>query len=267
MCFASVYRTILENDLIGVWIRRGLWQPTQITPLALQREAVFRRVIVPREAFDELNEDYSFGPRICPVGPIVQQVAQSPRETAALRRRLMRQFGRTAEELVVTMLGGGVAADRLAQSLVACGAAERRPGCLHLVVVWPGSRVPPALLGWKNSVVVQTRHAARLCLAADLVISAAGYNSFHECLYHAVPAIFVPQMAPFMDDQSRRARAASDRGLAETVPADELLRLDREIGLFLDHGKAADIRARLAATVLPARGTAAAAALIGELAR
>ena len=265
--FASVLRSILEQDLVGVWIRRGLWQPGQITPQALQRESVFQSVIVPGEAFEELNDPYTFGPRITPVGPIVMDNGRSDADRRALRANLAAQFGTPADELVVTMLGGGVAADRVAQTTAVCSALEGRPGCLNLIVVWPGSRVSPALQGWKNSVVVQTRHASDLCLSADFVVSAAGYNSFHECLYNAVPAIFIPQMAPFMDDQDRRARAACDRGLAAMVAATGLLELDREIGLFLDAGKADDLRRRLAATDLPDRGTAEAATLIKGLQR
>jgi hypothetical protein len=265
--FASVFRSILELGLVGVWIRRGLWQPGQITPQALQRERVFQSVIVPGEAFEELNDHYSFGPRITPVGPIVKDAVRSAADRRALRASLAKQFGTPASELVVTMLGGGVAADRVAQTTTVCSAVEGRTGCLNLIVVWPGSRVSPALQGWKNSVVVQTRHAADLCLSADLVVSAAGYNSFHECLYNAVPAIFVPQMAPYMDDQNRRARAACDRDVAAMVSPDGLLDLDREIGLFLDAGKGDDLRRNLARLDLPERGTAEAAALIKGLTR
>ena len=265
--FASVFRSILELGLIGVWIRRGLWQPGQITPQALQRESVFQSVIVPGEAFEELNDRYSFGPRITPVGPIVKDTARSEADRRALRASLAKQFGVPASELVVTMLGGGVAADRVAQTTTVCSAVEGRTGCLNLIVVWPGSRVSPALQGWKNSVVVQTRHAADLCLSADLVVSAAGYNSFHECLYNSVPTIFVPQMAPYMDDQNRRARAACDRDVAAMVSPDGLLDLDREIGLFLDAGKGDDLRRNLARLVLPERGMAEAAALIKGLTR
>ena len=66
-----------------------------------------------------------------------------------------------------------------------------------------------------------------LAAAADLVVTAAGYNSFHEALYNRVPAIFVPQMSAFMDDQRARARAACDRGLAAMVEANELMTLER----------------------------------------
>lgn len=260
--FDSVCRIIQEKSLSGVWIRRGLWQPGQITATTLEREKVFGKVIVPDEAFDELNTDYSFGRHVHHVGPILHQKPSDPAAATLLRSRLAERFAKPFDQLIVTMLGGGVAADRSAQLQTLCNLFEQRDGCLHLIIVWPGGSISPGLFGWKNTVVVQTRHALALCQAADLVVSAAGYNAFHELLYHGIPAILIPQMAAFMDDQQRRARAASERGFAETVLAPEILRLDREVRAFLDDGKAGKIRAALQAASLPAIGNRAAAALI-----
>jgi predicted glycosyltransferase len=261
--FESIYKTILEKDLAAVWLRRGLWQPEQVTRKTIRRERVFRKVIVPSEAFEELNDDYSFGPHVTRTGPIVQM---SDVDAAGLRAQIATRFGREFRELVVTMLGGGVAADRSAQVHFLATLLERRPECLHLVVVWPGSRVPAGLGGLANTRIVQVRQALDLCRAADLVVSAAGYNSFHECLYNGVPAIFIPQMAPYMDDQARRARAAADRGLAETVLDTELLQLEQKLAACLD-GRADELRRALLAARLPADGTAAAAAAIAEVGR
>lgn len=97
------------------------------------------------------------------------------------------------------------------------------------------------------------------------MISAAGYNSFHEILFHGIPAIFVPQMAAYMDDQERRALAASERGLSGTILASEMLLLEREVAAFLDGGKAAEIRRNLKKAELPQPGNRAAAQLIEGL--
>ena len=262
--FESIWRTIVEKSLTAVWVRRGLWQAGQTAFRPLEREQAFARVVVPDEAFEELNDPPRWGERVDHVGPVVRLAGPVP---PGLRDGLLERLDSPASELVVTMLGGGAAADRSAQLQALCNIFERRPNCLHLIVVWPGSMVPPGLLGWRNTRVVHTRRAFDLCRVADLVISAAGYNSFHEILYHAISAIFMPQMAPYMDDQERRARAASDRGLAETVDANELFRLEREIAAFLDDGKAAQIRKRLSAMSLPETGTAAAATLISQTVR
>lgn len=260
--FDSVFRVILEQNLTGIWIRRGLWPQGRANGQTLDRERVFESVIVPQEAFPELNEAYSFGSHVHEVGPILREAPTDAASRADLRDGLARRFGVTARELVVSMLGGGVASERTAQLQALCATFDARRDCLHLIVVWPGSPVAPALFGWKNSRVVQTLDALALCQAADLVISAAGYNSVHEILYHAIPAILVPQVAPYLDDQARRARALSDRGLAETVMAPELLKLERAVSACLDRGLAHDLRTRLAAADLPATGAARAAALI-----
>jgi glycosyl transferase family 28 len=262
--FDSIYRTILEHQLFATWIRRGLWQPGQIGPASLEREKIFTQIIVPDEAFDELNANYSFGPRIHRVGPIVQTARPSARAIAGLRRRLQKLFDQPFEKLVVCMLGSGVAADRSAQLQSLCARFSSRPDCLHLIVVWPNAKISADLYGWENSHVVKTQNALQLCQAADFAVSAVGYNSFHEMLYHQIPAIFIPQMAGFTDDQERRARSASDRGLAATVLPHELLVLQREVNAFLEGGKAGEIKKQLKAVTLPETGTAAAARLINE---
>lgn len=260
--FDSIYRTILENRLRATWIRRGLWQPGQLDQTPLERERAFHQVIVPQEAFDELNSDYSFGEHIHRVGPIVRQSRQNKSTRTALRDTLARQFGHSVEKLVVTLLGGGVAADRSTQLQNLAAQFSEHPNCLHLIVVWPNARVSASLFGWPNTQVVRTMRALELCQASDFVISAAGYNSFHELLYHGVPTVFIPQMASYMDDQNRRSQAAADRGLAATVPADELLTLRQAVNDFLTGNRPAEIQAALRATQLPETGTQAAADLI-----
>lgn len=261
--FESIYRALHETGCTGTWIRRGLLRPGQAAEAQAERERAFRSVVVPGEAFDELNVDYSRGPLVHRVGPVVQPApAMTPAE---VRSRLAAAFGTPFETLVVTMLGGGVASDRSAQLQSVAAGIERRDETLNLVVLWPGARVSPGLYGWRRTRVVQTRDSLRLAQAADLAISAAGYNSFHELLYHRVPTIFLPQSAPFLDDQERRARAAAERGLAEIVLAHEMLLLERRLHALLDGGTDG-LRAALGAINLPETGNAAAARKIAEAA-
>ena len=257
--FDSIYRVISELQLPAVWIRRGLWQPGQVKPSALERERVFSKVIVPQEAFDELNSRYTTGDSVHTVGPIVRRDAP---DDPTLRDKLSKLFKRPAKTLVVTMLGGGVASERTAQTQVMCNLMEQRKDCIHLVVAWPNAIVPNGLYGWKNTHVIKTQNTGALCRAADLVVSAVGYNSFHEIMYSGIPSIMIPQFAPYLDDQERRARAAADRGLTSLVLETELVRLKQEVAAFLDDGKAADIRAAFAEVALPERGNQAAAHII-----
>ncbi len=264
--FDSVLRNIVEKQLRAVWIRRGLWQAGQARRTPLEREIYFDKVIVPQEAFDELNIDYSFGKEVHHVGPVVQLAPQNASARAALRAGLAQRFGRDYTHLVVTMLGGGVAADRTAQMQTLCAQIAAHPDWLHLMVVWPNGKVGAPLYGWENSFPVMTQRALGLAQAADVLVSAAGYNSVHEVLYHGIATIFIPQMASYMDDQERRARALSDRDLAVTVSADELMALQRHLADFLEGDKAAEIRANLQAQTLPDTGTERAARLVEEVA-
>jgi UDP-N-acetylglucosamine:LPS N-acetylglucosamine transferase len=95
-----------------------------------------------------------------------------------------------------------------------------------------------------------------------VVLSAVGYNTFHEILYNRIPAILIPQVASYLDDQERRARAASDRGAAETVLAHELLLLERKLRHLLDQGGAEELREAIGRLDLPRTGNAEAARLI-----
>jgi hypothetical protein len=260
--FDSIYRAIHESGCSATWIRRGLWRPGQVADAPVERERAFGQVLVPEEAFPELNVDYSKGAHVRRVGPIVQPPPPDSRQS--IRARLAATFGVEFDQLVVTMLGGGVASDRSAQVQAISALLAPRSDCLHLVVVWPHSRVAPGQGGWRNTRLVRTRNSLTLARAADLVVSAVGYNSFHELLYNRMPTIFIPQVASYLDDQERRARAASDRGAAETVLAHEFLLLERRIGDILDRDGAARIRAALEQLDLPEPGNAAAARLIEE---
>ena len=260
--FDSILRTLAETQARAIWIRRGLWLASQKRDATLEREKAFQRVIVPEEAFADLNEPLTFGRHVRSVGPVV---ATRSADVDAVRADLSERFDRPIGQLVVSMLGGGAASDRTAQAMHLAALAERRNDLLHLSVAWPGAVVAPGLFGWTNTRVVQTQDALSLALAADFVVSAVGYNGFHECLYNAIPALFVPQIAPFMDDQERRARAAVDRGLAALAMPGEMAKFERLFTQFLD-GYSDTLRGALSKVDLPERGNAAAARLIEEVA-
>ena len=263
--FDSIYRTILENGLAGVWVRRGLWQAQQNNSIALDREKIFTRVLVPREAFAELNRAYSTGERVMEIGPIVNRTMVPRDRREGLRQALAERCGVSFDRLVVSLLGGGVAAERSVQTQALCGMMEARGDTLHLVVVWPGGKEEPGWFGWQRTRVVKTHHAATLIAVSDLCIAAAGYNIFHEVLYGRNPAIFLPQAGLFMDDQRARAEAARDREIAGFVEPTELARLERMIARYLDRGEVETLAARLSRTELPEPGNAEAAQRILEV--
>lgn len=263
--FDSITRSISNRKLASVWIRRGLWRTTQNNQVPLDREKFFARVIVPQEALPDLNTSVSSGTHIRNVGPTVRQVKTSKASREKLFKSLKKELSIEFDKLVVTMLGSGVVHDMSANVQSICANIERRQDCLNLIVVWPSSHVPSERYAWNRSKVVKTMQASWLAAHADFVISAAGYNSFHEALYNQVPTIFVPQDAQILDDQEARAEAAAKLGLAAHVPSVKLSKLDREMNRFLDHGKADELRKALKAYDLPEPGNGQAADLIKEM--
>lgn len=263
--FDSIYRTIVDRNLKSVWIRRGLWPSEQDNRIPLDREKYFSHVIEPSEAFDTLNHNISSGSHIRQIGPIVRQIKSTQKDKKALHSALKKQFGLTFEKLVVTMLGSGLLHNLSANVQTVCNALERRDDCLNLIIVWPSAVVPSERYSWQRSKVVKTIQASWLAANADFVVSAAGYNSFHEAMYNRVPTIFVPQNAQVLDDQAARAEAAEKEGLAAHVPAIKLSQLDREVRRFLDEDKATEIRQALEKHQFPDPGNKRAAELIQEV--
>ena len=264
--FDSVMRAAADHGRQSVWVRRGLWQASQNNQIALDRQKSFTRIVVPTEVFEELNDPIGRARNVVRVGPIVQHADADPAQKYQLRGELQKHLAMTGQTLVVTMLGGGVAADRRAQVKTVCAHFEGRPDVMHVLVVWPTATTDPSWFQYENTRVVQSVHASALIPLADLFISAIGYNSFHEVIYGQVPTIFIPQMASFMDDQRARGKAAADREVAIVVEPWELLTLTKRIDECLD-GHTAVLRENLRSLNLPEPGARAAAEAILEVAQ
>ena len=146
--FDSVYRTILEGGVSGVWIRRGLWQDGQDNSVALDREKVFDRVIVPSEAFEELNAAL-FARRASAHGRArsfseVRLSAERARPAARPSRRHATSCPSSASwsrcSAPASRPTGACRSRRSA------GIFERRSDTLHLVLVWPSGRARARLV-------------------------------------------------------------------------------------------------------------------------
>jgi UDP-N-acetylglucosamine:LPS N-acetylglucosamine transferase len=100
--------------------------------------------------------------------------------------------------------------------------------------------------------------------AFDGAISAVGYNSFHELIACSVPAIFVPNEHPTMDDQLMRAQFAERRGLGLCVRTRDPYRLRAAIDRILEPGQRDRMISRCRALAF-GNGAAAAAQLLEEM--
>jgi UDP:flavonoid glycosyltransferase YjiC (YdhE family) len=114
-------------------------------------------------------------------------------------------------------------------------------------------------------VVNSTLYPIADCLSAiDLMITNAGYNSFHECIFGGVPSIFVPNESPEMDDQQLRAAYADAAGLGLRLRAAEIGRAKEVLDRALSDDFRDEMRRRSKRLEF-VNGALAAARLIEEL--
>lgn len=193
-------------DVHWLWVRRALWQPHH----RLNEEAVplFRAVIEPAELAGDEDGGPTVGqPNVFHVGPVLicRPEDRLPRDAAA------RQLGvDPARRAVALQLGSGRNFDMapVRRALLAALAAQ---DVQVIEIANPLASPPEAAPGDPPRRAVFPLYP--LTRAIDLMITAPGYNSFHECAFGGVPAIFVPNQHSMMDDQHLRALWAQAAGL------------------------------------------------------
>jgi predicted glycosyltransferase len=148
------------------------------------------------------------------VGPIAR------RPDAAGARAARERYGAEGAFLLTSTVGGGGFRDQAEAFLETVAAAQRvleprLPRLRHVVLPGPNfSGVAPTVPG-----AVQTSFEPRLVdllAASDLVVAEGGYNTVLEVRLAQVPAVFLPSVRSW-DDQEQRVRALEARGLARVL--------------------------------------------------
>jgi hypothetical protein len=245
----------------GVWVRRGFWREGE-GKAALEREGAFDAVIEPAdlaEIVDQGPTTRSRG-RTRKVAPIRLLDASEllGREEARARLGLPQDHA-----CVLLQLGAANNFDFTACQQRCLDLLLQRPkvtvAFLESPISLTAPELPPAVRP------LRLFPASRCLRAFDFVVSAAGYNSFHELLLSGTPALFVPNEHPQMDDQRARAEHAARLGLGLALRTSELYRLVQQLELLLDPDERAAMRARMA-RLDPTNGAAEAAGIIAEMA-
>ncbi len=96
---------------------------------------------------------------------------------------------------------------------------------------------------WPSVTILRNFPNSHYLRAFDFVVSAAGYNTFHELIGYGLPAIFVPNEKIETDDQLGRSRFAADEGLGLCMAVSELDNFESYARRLLDPAE----RERLAA--------------------
>ena len=245
-----------------VWCRRGLWQPGQ-NKRALERADVFDLVIEPLDlatVFDRgPTKSKQQGVRCIPPIRLLEDDELDDRETAALALGLD-----PAKPAVLLQLGSrnnydlAPLVDRLLPVLRAVD------GLQIATVKWLISEQDH---GWPDDVHVLSGYPiARHFAAFDFSIATPGYNTFHELVAHAVPAIFIPNENPSMDDHVLRAAFAERQGFGFSLRRAEVYK----IASVIDAISRPETRAQMrdaAAEHASLNGAGTAASAIEELIR
>jgi UDP:flavonoid glycosyltransferase YjiC (YdhE family) len=244
----------------SIWIRRGLWRQWQDNLSSHEREKYFSHVVRPIEAFAELNSSSQYSSvDEQDVGPVVAEADGFEKVEEFLRPH--RQAGK---QIVVTMLGSGQAGKREHLGHFVCRAIERYDNVINILIKWPQDTGQGVAMAYDNSIAIESVWGTAFVKQADLVISACGYNTFHECLYYQTPALFIPQSAGWLDDQERRAEAAAERDVAVVIDQSDMLGMRDALDGLLTSGGLADMRKTLAGLDLPSPGAAQLAEMIAH---
>lgn len=208
-------------DVFSVWIRRGMWRSQQFNEPLIRRQKFFDLIIEPRDIADIKDEGMTapHRGRVAQVDPIrlLDDDDLLSREHAA--NELGIDPNRPA---VLIQLGSGATRDIVGitrEAIAACAAFDK----LQVVLIewsigvvsfdsWPGVKV---LKGFPTS---------RYFKAFDFTIAAAGYNSYNEIISFGLPAIFVANDAPMMDDQGGRAAFAEEQGASFSIQENHIAR-------------------------------------------
>jgi len=261
------YRGLIDarSDNPGVpflWCRRGMWLPGA-GRVALDRARQFDAVLEPRD----LAEDYDRGgtayhaERRRLVDPILLLDRHELLERPAARAELGLDLDRPA---ILIQLGSRNNYDYGELFDVAYAHLRQRYDVQIAVAEWliaeAASDLPAQVIR------IQAYPLCRYFRAFDGAISAVGYNSYHELIYHGLPAIFVPNEHPSMDDQLMRALFAERRGLGFCVRTFEPYQVRRAIDRLMDPTERAAIALRCRA-LATGNGAGAAAELLADVTR
>ncbi|MEM9430500.1 MAG: hypothetical protein AAGA32_13515 [Pseudomonadota bacterium] len=197
-----------------VLVRRAMWQPGQNLD-ALETAQHAELVLEPGELAGARDSGATKGEH-APSG-LARTVQTAPvvlSRAAARTAQAWRPFRRPQ---CLVNLGAETFADHAALSRMIRSAAQER-GVRLTWLVSPLAAPPD----WAEAHVtlLETYPVAPALGGYDGIITAAGYNSYHEALLLTdVPVLFAPRQAAALDDQAARAAHAAAEGWADTISA------------------------------------------------
>lgn len=195
-----------------VWVRRGMWRETT-APTSLLRNTDFDLVITPGES----AADYDRGVTALTmdstkVGPITVLDNSEILSREEARARL--GLGNEDRVALITLGAGNInSIDNTAIEVVDSLRARHE----EWTILSTSTLISHNDRGIEGVRSISVYPIAEYAMAFDFVVSATGYNSYHEWMNYSVPAIWVPNYSTITDDQVARARHAHDAGVGVAV--------------------------------------------------
>ena len=218
------------------WVRRGMWHvDADTSPLSKThhcdlviepRDLAGAVDIGPTKTVKPAHLGHSAFVRVPPV------VATQPENLLTRRKARSVLKHRSFRPLCLVNLGG----DTLTDHAPLMTLIERMAAKEKIRFLWLRSPFSSAASAIKGPVQqVQLFPIAPLLSAFDGIISAAGYNSYHEVLtLSRAPVLFAPSRNARLDDQYARAAYAADQGWAHVLDPEKDRSSEAQLKAFLD---------------------------------
>lgn len=206
-------------DVFAVWVRRGMWRAQQFNEPLIRRQKFFDLIIEPRDIAGARDEGMTapHRGRVAHVDPI--RLLDPPEILS--RARAAAELGLDPDQpAVLIQLGSGTTRDVVSITREVVAACQAFAGLQVVLIEW--SIGVASFDNWPGIKVLKGFPTSRYFNAFDFTIAAAGYNSYNEIISFGLPAIFVANDAPVMDDQGGRAGFAEEQGAALSVLETEI---------------------------------------------
>lgn len=245
-----------------VWCRRAMWKLGVGAP-SVSREDLFDLVLEPGEVASAADVGVTLASR---AATMLLEPMVYLRESEVLSRREARAELDLPKDppCALVQLGAGNINDLETDLDLTLRVLAEAGDDLEVVVAQ--SVISNRILELPAGVrAVREFPLARLYRAFDFVISAAGYNSFHELISLGIPSVFLPNLHTRLDDQLARARFAHAAGIAICVETVDEASIRSAVHSMLDPKFRKEMREELSGWA-SARGASQAASIIDSLA-
>lgn len=206
--YQGVAKAVTSYDAKFIWMRRGMWRSETATT-SLVRNTAFDSVIEPGDVASPYDQGAtSRAVDALKVDPIIVLDPDEILDRSQARDLL--NMGPNENAMLIT-LGAGNINKIDADVTEVIMAVKSLPEPWRIFITSP--LIADNLEVSDGVETISMYPLARVAKAFDFVVSATGYNSFHEWIAYSVPALWIANANTITDDQIGRARYAHDVGL------------------------------------------------------